>query len=152
MQVASVPFFATHTSNAKKGAFFMEKAHVLKAGGLEVSVSKEAYSAYKLSVWSERNKNRFRLKAETSLDQILETGMEFASSEMSAEEAACRKILMETVTAALLSLAEDERKLITAIFFEEKSLRDIAENLGISHVAVHKRKNNILKKLRGIIG
>lgn len=130
----------------------MEKAHVLKAGGLEVSVSKEVYSAYKLSVWSERNKNRFRLKAETSLDQILETGMEFASSEMSVEEAACRKILMETVTAALLSLAEDERKLITAIFFEEKSLRDIAENLGISHVAVHKRKNNILKKLRGIIG
>ena len=52
---------------------------------------------------------------------------------------------------ALDKLTADERSLIDAIFFEEKSEREISHELGISQPAVFKRKNKILEKLKKIL-
>lgn len=38
--------------------------------------------------------------------------------------------------------------MIVALFFEEKTERELAAVLGISQPAVHKQKNKILKKLK----
>lgn len=58
-----------------------------------------------------------------------------------------RKIEIEKLRIALLQLTEEEYKLIKALFFENKTLREYAEKIGISHVAIQRRKQRILKKL-----
>ena len=52
---------------------------------------------------------------------------------------------------ALNSLNEDERELIERIFFEEEAIREIARNEKVSHVAIQKRRNRILNKLKEIL-
>ena len=59
-----------------------------------------------------------------------------------------RKIEVEQVKQALLQLKEDEYKLIKALFYEEKSLREYAKILGIPFATVQTRKRTILKKLK----
>ena len=59
-----------------------------------------------------------------------------------------RKIEVEQVKQALLELKEDEYKLIKALFYEEKSLREYAKILGIPFATVQTRKRAILKKLK----
>ena len=62
-----------------------------------------------------------------------------------------RKIEIEKLRIALLQLTEEEYKLIKALFFENKTLREYAEKVGISHVAIHLRKQQILKKLKKLL-
>ncbi len=58
-----------------------------------------------------------------------------------------RKIEIEKLRLVLLQLNEEEYKLIKALFFENKTLREYAEKVGISHVAIYLRKQQILKKI-----
>ena len=46
-------------------------------------------------------------------------------------------------------LSVEEREIIQMIFFEELTEREVAKKQGISQVAVHKRKQRILSKLKG---
>ena len=59
--------------------------------------------------------------------------------------------MLEMLLAALAELTDDERSLIDSLFYQEKSEREIAGEIGISSIAVHKRKHKILSKLRGIL-
>lgn len=54
----------------------------------------------------------------------------------------------ERLSAALESLDDVDRKLITALFLDGISAREYARKLGISDMAVRKRRDRILKKLR----
>lgn len=50
--------------------------------------------------------------------------------------------------AALATLAEDERLLIEALFFEQKSVRKYAAELGVYHRTIIYRRDKLLEKLR----
>lgn len=54
---------------------------------------------------------------------------------------------------ALLSLSEDEYRLIADCYMVQKpkTERELAVEYGLSQVAVHKRKNKILKKLKFLV-
>lgn len=45
-------------------------------------------------------------------------------------------------------LSPDDKELITNHLVQEKTERELAKQLHVSQNAIHKRKNNILKKLR----
>ena len=45
-------------------------------------------------------------------------------------------------------LSSNDKELITNLLIQEKTERELAKQLHISQNAIHKRKNNILKKLR----
>jgi RNA polymerase sigma factor (sigma-70 family) len=62
-----------------------------------------------------------------------------------------RKLEMEQLRKALMKLDDNEYKLIRALFFEDKTLREYAKNIGISHVAIQRQKERILEKLRKIL-
>ena len=47
-----------------------------------------------------------------------------------------------------MQLTKEERDLIYALFFDEKTESEVAKSLGVSQQAIHKRKNRILKKLK----
>lgn len=88
---------------------------------------------------------------EDSYERLLEKNVHFAEEIDSAEEQALRNIQIQQLHKALSLLSEDERLLIEQIFFEERTEREIAVEMGIYHNAIHKRKERILCKLKKII-
>ena len=58
------------------------------------------------------------------------------------------KLLLDELYSALDELTDDERGLIDALYCQEKSERDVAHEIGISSIAVHKRKHKTIDKLR----
>ena len=86
---------------------------------------------------------------EDSLDRLMDDNAEqFTDHHESVDDMVLRKISAEKLYQALAELSEKERELIIALFFEEKTERELAVVLGISQPAVHKQKNKILKKLK----
>ena len=86
---------------------------------------------------------------EDSLDRLMDDNAEqFTDHHESVEDMVLRKISAEKLYQALTELSEKERELIVALFFEEKTERELAIVLGISQPAVHKQKNKIIKKLK----
>lgn len=87
---------------------------------------------------------------EDSYERLLEQEVQF-EGENQTEESVIRNMQLEQLYKALFLLSEDEQYLIRQLFFEERTERDLAEELKIYHNAVHKRKNRILKKLKNIL-
>lgn len=87
---------------------------------------------------------------EDSYERLLEQDVQF-EGENQIEESVIQNIQLEQLHQALALLSEDEQYLIRQLFFEERTERDLAEELKIYHNAVHKRKNRILKKLKNVL-
>lgn len=88
---------------------------------------------------------------EDSYERLMEQNAQFERITESAEEQALKNIQIQQLHKALSLLSDDERLLIVQIFFEERTEREIAGEMGIYHNAVHKRKERILSKLKKII-
>ncbi|RRD91902.1 hypothetical protein EII17_14585 [Clostridiales bacterium COT073_COT-073] len=58
------------------------------------------------------------------------------------------KMQIEELYKALATLTKEERELIEAIFYKEKSLRSIGRKEKVSHQVIIKRRDRILEKLR----
>lgn len=63
-------------------------------------------------------------------------------------EQVAQKMMIEKLRRVLPLLSEDERDLVIALFYEKRTEREYANDMGISQVAVHKRKHRILEKLK----
>jgi DNA-directed RNA polymerase specialized sigma subunit len=61
-------------------------------------------------------------------------------------------LLLEQLVHSLDDLELDERTLISALYYNERTERDYAAEIGISHQAVGKRKQKVIEKLRCILG
>lgn len=85
---------------------------------------------------------------EDSYERLMEASVQFAGEAPSTEEQVLRRIETEQLHKALSFLSDDERYLICQIYFEDRTERDLAEELKVYHNAVHKQKNRILKKLK----
>ena len=60
-------------------------------------------------------------------------------------------MMIKELYKALDGLNTEERDLLEKIFFKEESIREIARDENISHVAIQKRRNKILNKLKEIL-
>ena len=86
---------------------------------------------------------------EDSLDRLVdENAQQFPDEQESVESVVLHKLEVDRLHSALSLLAPEERALIQALFFEERSESELAAALGISQPAVYKRKMKILKKLK----
>ncbi len=88
-------------------------------------------------------------KREQSLDKLTELGKDFADSASDFQEGTILKIMLDQ---ALEKLSDEERYLITQLFYFKRSEKDIAEELGVTRRTVSNRKCKILLKLRKLIG
>lgn len=66
----------------------------------------------------------------------------------SVEEELCYAEMLETPANALENLEERERDIIILRFYSEKTLKEIASNMGISYAYVKVLQNKILEKLK----
>lgn len=69
--------------------------------------------------------------------------------EQNVEEIVEQNIMLDKLEVCLSLLSTEEKELIQKIFFEELTEREIARKQGVSQVAVHKKKQKILNKLKG---
>ena len=89
---------------------------------------------------------------EDSLDRILsDNKRQFSDDSESVESVVQMNDEIDKLHIALSQLSDDEWTIIKMLFYDEMSERDTAKILGISQVAVNKRKHRILKKLKKII-
>lgn len=126
----------------------MEKEFFIVIDGEKVLVSEEVYRAFKRPAWAERKRRAVRADYERSPDAYLDDGLDIAADGALVDEIVEDKLMLDMLFAALAELTDDERDLIDALFFDEKSERDVAQEIGLSSIAVHKRKHKILDKLR----
>ena len=86
---------------------------------------------------------------EDSLNRLMdENAQQFPDDEESVENTVLHKLEVDKLHTAIAMLTSEERDLIQALFFEEKTERQYAEELGVYRNAVHVRKNRVLKKLK----
>lgn len=67
------------------------------------------------------------------------------------DELVIRKIQAEQLLGCLLLLEEGEQDLIRDLFYNGQTERDAAKKYGVSQVAIHKRKQDILRKLKDMM-
>lgn len=60
-------------------------------------------------------------------------------------------MMIETVRDALSKLNDEEREIIDRLYFNDETLRSVAETKKISHPDLIKRRNKILDKLRELM-
>ncbi len=85
---------------------------------------------------------------EDSYERLLELSVSFAADQPSTEDIAIQNILLEQLEDALHLLARDEMDLIEQLYFREYSEREVAENYEVSQNTIHRRKRQILRKLK----
>ena len=89
---------------------------------------------------------------EDSLDRLMdENAQQFSDRQESVESVVFRKMETDRLHTALSMLTPEEQALIQALFFEEKTERQYADELGVYRNAVHVRKMKVLKKLKKIL-
>lgn len=157
------PFGFDHPTKSKRTEdFFMsEKNYHIYVNGSKVAVSKELYEYDRQSerkiTYAEVDRKTERFKAdqdklkaefipslEDSLDRLSEIGEQFAEKNSDFSGYAEMRIDLRR---ALERLSYNERELIYKLFFLCQTEREIADELGIYHNAVHKKKLAILAKL-----
>ena len=130
----------------------MSKEYFMFVNGTRVVVTKEVYQAY----WQEKNRENYlkQLDRENQLlffcdldkDGNFENNLEDTSVDVLKLVEAKERI--EALNKALAKLNPEEREIINALYFRDETLRAVAQKSDISHPALIKRRNRILKKLR----
>lgn len=131
----------------------MNSEYYLMVNSQKVKVSKEIYQTY----WQETNRENY-LRALERENGVMpfsfflekDTGFEehIMDERMDVEKVVETAMLIEEVQKALSTLTAEERELIEYLFFDEKSVREVAEIYKISHPAIIKRRDKILAKLK----
>jgi RNA polymerase sigma factor (sigma-70 family) len=114
-------------------------------------VSEEVYAAYKRPAWRERKQEKARRGKEVSWDALREKRRDVPARQLPVEELVEIREKRDRLSAALAKLDDGERRLIQALFFEERSEREVAREIKLSQKAINKRIHVVLKKLAALI-
>lgn len=137
---------------------------VIKIGKEKVSVSKEIYKEYykmkrreryleqdikvgRIAVDFETETVDFVPSKEDSINRLIELGADFEDDQM-IEDILCDKATLLILQEAMAELNEKEQELIQALYYKELTVREVAKEENISHVAVVKRHKKVLDKLK----
>ena len=151
----------------------MSNQRYIELDGVQVAVSEEVYRAFKRPLWREhkqkerekrcigddgyrctkncRTCDKLRSGSVLSLDKFMDDGFDYEAP-FDLAEAVAEKMLLDQLLEILDELESDERSLINALFYRNRTERDYAAEIGISHQAVGKRKQKVLVKLREMLG
>lgn len=121
--------------------------------GMLMEVTEEAYKEY----YRDKRRQKYidersRLNGDVSynaLDTDETLGEDvFADEKTDVEAEVINKMTVAELRKAFLLLSPDERELIKILFIDGVTERKASEIYGVSQVAIHKRKNKILAKLK----
>jgi len=123
--------------------------------GEDVEVSEKVYRAYSKADRRERYCAECDAGRLFSLERMDEDDVPLSYMvnlhTESAEDAVIKKMFIEQAMAAFSALSPEEQRLIQAVVMEGLTEQEFADAIGVSQVAVHKRKKRILKKLSDLM-
>ena len=125
-------------------------------GGMLMEVSEEDY------VQMNREKSRMQYQCkmakkmgEFSYDSVGAENFDGAvileDHSLDVSEVVEQRIMMDKLHEAIQLLPEEDAELIQALYFDQLTEREYARVQGLSQVAVHKRKQRVLRKLRDML-
>lgn len=122
-----------------------------------VSVTKEVYRANnsaKRQIRTQRDRDkRHGLLSIQAFDTETITGEEIMSDPLaeSVEEQVIAAEMSAKLHTCLALLLPEERELIQAIFFEDKSERKLSQEISVPQKTINDRKRRILRKLKNLM-
>lgn len=134
-----------------------KKEYRIRVDGVLVEVTQEVYQSY----YRMRRRESFLIEKDmdhgvelySNLDTDETLGEEMLPDLYSpgVEEKAITNVLSEKLRYCISQLSETEQRLIHAIYYEGLSERQLAKEIGVSQVTIHKRKRVILVKLLNLM-
>ena len=124
----------------------------------EIEVTDELYALH-LQLVQEEKRNHWReTRRHTSLEYLNENGIDFESPAADPLSVLLRSENEERIHKAMAALSDKQKRLVQAsdkqkrlvqaVFYEGKSLREIARQAGISHQALSKQLATVYKKIK----
>ena len=129
--------------------------YIIMVDGEDVEINETVYKTYSKAHRRERYCEEREVGKLLSFegmgeaDELLSYLMDHHTE--SAEDTAIRKSLINQVMAAFSLLSFEEQRLIQAVVMDGVTEQEFAEDVGVTQVAVHKRKKRILKKLLNLM-
>ena len=131
--------------------------YIIRIQEKPIEVSKEVYqywyaSRHKIGKQGSKDRKNGLIHLEDlspgDYEKVVNTvGCQYSS----VEEIIVQKILIEQLLQAIEQLQEENQMLIQALYYERVSERTFAKRIGVSHVAVQKRKNKLLQELKKML-
>lgn len=125
---------------------------------VDVEVSEKIFNGYNRSQWNidDNNKSFYKHEIQFSslkgnLDGSLDNFKEFRTVEDLVENHVIRQEEYANLHKCLSALTDDERKIITMIYFENKTEHEAADILHTSQQNIHKKKIRILCRLHNLL-
>ena len=131
----------------------MEKKYYIYVKGKEVSVDKNIYLTYKKQINHENylRHNRVKYKVFTFSDFEENVIANISDKNMDVYYEVESKLEIKNLYKALSKLNNKEKEIIYLIYFENKTLREIAKLKNVSIKKIFNFKNKILNKLRELL-
>ena len=121
---------------------------------VEIEVSEKIRTYYNRTQWNIDDNNKSFYKHEIQFSALkgningeLEIFQEFRTENDDVERRVIQNIKFEKLYSCLNELSDDERRLIFAIYFENKTEAECASLLHTTQQNIHKKKRRILCKL-----
>ncbi len=135
----------------------MAKIYFIDAQGKKVfvEVSEEIAKQYRESMREEWRNDAYEKYYSKSLEGIIEAGRDFEDERYNVEETIAdaeieriKNLRLENLHKALDSLLPEQKELLTEIYFNGVTQREIAEREGVDESAISKRMERIYKRLK----
>ena len=120
--------------------------------GKKVYVSDKLYKAYKKQINHEAHLSRLDRKYNVyGFEDYKLDANSIVDENVDIERIIETKLRIEDLMKAIGKLNEEERELIYAIYFEEKTLKDIANTQDTNLMKISRIRDKILRKLRDML-
>lgn len=113
-----------------------------------VEVTDEIYLIHLQLIKEEKRNNKRETRRHTSLNYLLENGIDFEDKSADIFTVVVRRENIERIRRALLTLSDKRRELVHKIYYDEMSMREIARQTGISHSSISQQMATIRRKLK----
>ena len=133
----------------------MDKKYYLFVNGKKIEVSEEIYKVY----WQEKNHENYLKQIDkknhlllfSSLDQDGHFEGNVADDKCDLNKVIQTQIMIEAVRDAVSKLTDEEKEIIQRLYYDDETLRMVAKDKKISHPAMIKRRDKILRKLKDLL-
>ncbi len=121
----------------------------------EIEVDEKVYRIFRRTGWNIQDNDQSFFDHEIQVsgmiggqDGVYENFREFVNTRDVPENIVLKEMENEALYHAVSALPKADRCLVRALFYEGKTEREYAKELGVSQQAVHKRKARILGELK----
>ncbi len=125
---------------------------VLRQSERKMQYQEYDLKAERFTVNEEKQKVFFIPGREDSLERLIEAAVQFRDESTNVEEAAMKSIMIKKLKESFEHLNPDELKMIIAIYYEGKSVRQFSAEIKVPVMTIQDKKVRILGKLKKILG